>query len=226
MNKCSRYVCHRLMTKMMSCGTFTPNHNNFPNRSSLLGRRAMMETNFRHALREQTRTDHDLLDRMISTLDIARLRDFRVFLQIHHSCFLVIQARSLGQGLSMVALSNMIDGLAADLDVVSDNRRTIDLPTPSALDPLSVDYMVAGSRLGSKILRKRWQTSTDPCVQRANSYFGQAIDPKLWPKTCRALSAVPPSSARADAIVEDTRTQFQLFAAAFAKIVTAEDTLV
>ncbi|WP_411890149.1 biliverdin-producing heme oxygenase [Yoonia sp. SDW83-1] len=186
----------------------------------------MMETDFRHALREQTRTDHDFLDRMISTLDIARLRDFRVFLQIHHSCFLVMQARSLGQGLSTAALSNMIDGLAADLDAVTANPYAIDLPTPSALDPLSIDYMVAGSRLGSKILSKRWGASTDPCVQRANTYFGQAIDPKLWPETCRALSALPPSSARADAIVEDTRTQFQLFAAAFAKIVTAEDALV
>jgi len=184
----------------------------------------MMKTDFRHALRERTRTDHDLLDRMITTLDIAQLHDFRVFLQIHHCCFLVMQSLSLDQGLSTAPLSNMIDGLAMDLDIVSCNQSEIDLPIPSALDPLSIDYMVAGSRLGSKILYKRWSASTHPCVQRANTYFGQTSDPKLWSETCRALSAVPSTSERADIIVEDTKTQFQLFAAAFAKIVTAEDT--
>ncbi|NSX55393.1 hypothetical protein [Parasulfitobacter algicola] len=185
----------------------------------------MMEMDFRHVIREQTRTDHDLLDRMITTLDIAQLDDFRVFLQIHHCCFVVMRSRSLDQGLSTSVLSDMIDGLTADLEIVSGNRHAVDLPAPSALDPLSIDYMVAGSRLGSKILRKRWGASTDPCVQRANTYFSQAIDPKLWPETCRALSAMPPGSARADGIVEDTRIQFQLFAAAFAKIVTVEGAL-
>ena len=184
-----------------------------------------MDIDFRHALREQTRTDHDLLDRMITTLDIARLRDFRAFLHIHHACFLAIQARSTGQGLSATTLSVMIDGLAADLDVVSGHRSAIDLPTLPALDPLSIDYMVAGSRLGSKSLRKRWAASTDPCVQSAKTYFGQTIDPNLWPDTLHALSAVSPSSARAGAIVEDTKAQFRLFAAAFAKMVTAGDAI-
>ena len=184
-----------------------------------------MKTDLRHVLREQTRADHDLLDRSITTLDIAQLHDFKVFLEIHHYCFVVMRSRALDQGLSTSVLADMIDRLAADLEIVSGGRHSFDLPVPAALDPLSIDYMVAGSRLGSKILRKRWGASTDPCVQRANSYFCQTDDPKLWPETCRALSAVPSGSARADAIVEDTRTQFQLFAAAFATVVTAQEAL-
>jgi len=169
-----------------------------------------------------TKTDHDRLDQMITTLDIAQLADFKVFLKMHHCCFVVMRSRAMDQGLSTSALPGMIDSLAADLKVVFGDRHPVDLPIPAALDPLSIDYMVAGSRLGSAILRKRWQTSTDPCVQRANTYFGQPVDPTLWPETCRALSAVPTGSARADAIVKDTKTQFQLFAAAFAKAANLE----
>jgi heme oxygenase (biliverdin-IX-beta and delta-forming) len=185
----------------------------------------MMETDFRHTLRAQTRVEHDRLDQMITTLDIAQLADFKVFLKLHHSCFVVMWSRAADQGRSNSALSGMIDCLAADLEIVSESRHPVKLPLPAALDPLAIDYMVAGSRLGSVILRKRWQTSTDPCVQRANTYFGQPVDPTLWPEICRALSAVPMGSARADAIVKDTKTQFQLFAAAFAKIANPESAL-
>ena len=42
----------------------------------------MIQTNLRDALRVQTRTDHDQLDRMVTTLDIAKLADFILFLQV------------------------------------------------------------------------------------------------------------------------------------------------
>ena len=185
----------------------------------------MIQTNLRDALRVQTRTDHDQLDRMVTTLDIAKLADFILFLQLHHRCFTAIKSQAEEHGRSRKTLSYMIDGLAADLSSLSSDRAAIDLPLLPQLDPLSIDYMVAGSRLGSKILRKRWSASTDQRVQRADSYFGQAVDPNLWPETCRALSEVPMGSARADKIVDDTKTQFQLFATAFAKIALAEGAL-
>ena len=160
---------------------------------------------------------------MITTLDIARLDDFTSFLQIHLSCFVAMQSRTTDQSISMSTLSDMIAGLATDLNIVSGKPATLHMPLPRVLDPLSIDYMVAGSRLGSKILCKRWGASTDPRVQRANNYFGQTGDPKLWPETCRALTAISADSPRAAAIVKDTKSQFQLFTAAYAKIVTTEN---
>tara|TARA_R110002012_G_scaffold232467_1_gene405291 strand:- start:11008 stop:11565 length:558 start_codon:yes stop_codon:yes gene_type:complete len=181
-----------------------------------------MQRDFRHALRDRSRKDHDLVDRMITTLDITRLDDFANFLQIHLSCFVLMQSRASEPCLSTATLSDMIAELAADLDILSAKPKTPPLPLPRKLDPLAIDYMVAGSRLGSKILCKRWGASTDPRVRRANNYFGQAGDPKLWPATCRALTAIPADGPRAADIVKDTKTQFQLFAAAYAKIATTE----
>ena len=185
-----------------------------------------METDFRHSLRERSRSDHDRLDRMITSLDIARVSDFALFLRLHLSYFLVMQSRSSDQNISAATLSDMVDGLTADLGIVSRDHPAVDTPLPAALDPLAVDYMVAGSRLGSKILRKRWGASADPIVQNANNYFRKTGDPNLWPDVCRALSAVPMESERARAIVKDTKTLFQLFAAVFTKLAKTEDTLI
>jgi hypothetical protein len=77
----------------------------------------MMETDFRHTLRAQTRVENDRLDQMITTLDIAQLADFKVFLKLHHSCFVVMWSRAADQGRSNSALSGMIDCLAADLEI-------------------------------------------------------------------------------------------------------------
>ena len=85
----------------------------------------------------------------------------------------------------------------------------------SSLDPLAVDYVVAGSRLGLKVLKTRWASSSDPLVRAAGAYFTQPNAAPAWPKVCRALSTVSLDSARAGAITRDTKRIFDLFAATY-----------
>lgn len=95
---------------------------------------------------------------------------------------------------------------------------------PSAIDPLAIDYIAAGSRLGTKVLYKRWAASTDQTVHAANNYFGLENDAGFWHATCEALSDIPVKSARAQTIVRDTRTLFALFASVYNNSVAQEVT--
>ena len=86
------------------------------------------------------------------------------------------------------------------------------------LDPLAVDYVVAGSRLGLKVLKTRWASSSDPLVRAAGAYFTLQNAAPSWPKVCRALSTVPLDSTRAGAITRDTKRIFDLFAATYRRV--------
>lgn len=182
-----------------------------------------MITDFRKILRDQTRPDHDRLDELIGTLDISQRLGFTTFAEMHLSCFLAMQARQSATSKSAQTLRNMIDGLRKDLSVVTDRKTVTRAELPNHVAPLAIDYIVAGSRLGSKVLRKRWSKSTDGKVQGASVYFQQPVDPRLWPETCQALSDVVPTSAQAGAIIKDTKALFQLFSTAFDAAVLTQD---
>lgn len=48
---------------------------------------------FRTILRDQTRADHDRLDRLVGSLDISQRSGFSAFAEMHLSCFLAMQSR-------------------------------------------------------------------------------------------------------------------------------------
>ena len=197
-------------------------------RSSIAVQRgpSQLKTDLRHVLRQETRQEHDALDRAISTLDITRIDGFCRFLHIHHTCFTAMQTRALAACQSRLALADMVDGLSRDLSAVGAQKAALHLALPPRLDPLAVDYMVAGSRLGTKVLHRIWAQATDPMVRQADGYFGLTGTPTLWPDTCHNLSRVPVDTPRAAAIVADTKTLFQLFSTAFDALGTDQDTCV
>ena len=184
-----------------------------------------MQTDFRHVLRSETRVQHDRLDHLISAIDIAELPGFRLFAQLHWQCFAVMQSRQGDPSRSRETLQAMLDGLRHDLTVINAEPGRLDAALSPRIDPLAIDYMVAGSRLGTKVLKKSWARSTDARVNAAQGYFGQEYDADLWRDTCLALSYVPVDSLRARAIVDDTRALFHLFEAAFHGLRTDEDAL-
>jgi heme oxygenase len=50
----------------------------------------------------------------------------------------------------------------------------------SAPHPLGLTYVIAGSSLGSKVLFKIWNTSTDDIVKRAGKFMSFAKDSSDW----------------------------------------------
>lgn len=127
---------------------------------------------------------------------------------------------------SRATLDGMVTALRADVERFDGGQPARAHPLSGPLDPLAIDYMVAGSRLGTKILHKTWAASAHPAVLRANSYFGQEIDATLWPQTCQALTSVNASSARADKVVADTRRLFKMFVTVFQDLGTDQEALV
>lgn len=137
-----------------------------------------------------------------------------------------MQSQAAARCMSRDVLSDMISRLKKDFGIVSGEQAVSDIVFERDLDPLAVDYLVAGSRLGSKVLRKRWASSNDPTVRRAHHYFGQVGDLALWRTTCQALSDVPVDSSHAKIIIDDTKALFQLFVTAFVGVVSDRDALV
>lgn len=178
---------------------------------------------FRNILRQETRVAHDQLDHHFTQIDIASRDGLKAFVGVHLACFQMMQARLRSSNLSAATLQDMINGLALDA-VVLGLDHPVDAPAlEQQIDPLAIDYLVAGSRLGSKVLSRRWAQSQDPLVQNAKTYFSQPSDPTLWPATCRALSDIPVAHARAAYIVKDARTLFQLFISESENVASRKD---
>ncbi len=171
-----------------------------------------MSQDFRTTLREKTHADHERVDAMFSRVNIAQHDGFSLFVRVHLTCFSKMQEHDSISAEAKGLLAEMVDALTLDLDLLGEAPHDIKDTKSKSADPLAVDYMIAGSRLGSKVLRKRWAASSDPIVVAAGTYFGLSSDPEFWRTTCRALSDIPNDSARADVIVEDTRALFGLFA--------------
>lgn len=178
--------------------------------------------NFRTILRETTRPEHNRLDTMFSALDIAQPAGLQRFIGVHLSCFRTMSSRALNGSHSHSLLSLMVCSLALDVEILGGSGRCTINSLPANIDPLAIDYLVAGSRLGSKVLYKRWSISDVSIVRRANNYFGLATDPSFWQLTCTALADIDPNSARADAIVQDTKILFELFSTAYESTVATE----
>ena len=176
-----------------------------------------MQHSYRHQLRAMTRDDHQRLDDLFSALDITRRVDYAHFVGVHLAVFEVLKRHVTPASLTR---RQLLAGLAClQRDLATLGRRDTEIKAgqgePGRLDALAVDYVVAGSRLGLKVLKARWESSADPLVRAARAYFTLPNMAPRWRDVCQALSMVPVDSARAGAITRDTRRIFNLFAAAY-----------
>ena len=186
-----------------------------------------MQHSYRHQLRAMTRIDHQRLDDLFSALDITRRVDYARFIGVHLAVFEVLQRHLAPSSLTRPQLLAGLACLQRDLATLGERHAQMrhrpaehgEMPAghdaAEALDPLAVDYVIAGSRLGLKVLKTRWAGSADPLVRAAGAYFTQPNAASLWSEVCRALSTVPLDSARAGAITRDTKRIFDLFAATY-----------
>lgn len=170
---------------------------------------------FRSILRDATRAEHDLLDARFTALDISERAGFSVFVHVHLTCFQMMADAAEEGSYAGGLLRQMAAALSDDRAVLGTAQPAPHSMLPATLDPLAIDYLVAGSRLGTKVLRKRWAASADPVMQRANAYFGLESDPAFWRSTCAALSSIAADSPRAKAITRDSKILFGLFLTVF-----------
>ena len=96
-----------------------------------------------------------------------------------------------------------------DADLVAAHAPVRAVRPLAGLDPLAVDYLILGSRLGTEVLRRQLLGTLPPAAIPA--YFQLTPQPDLWRAHCAALDAIDPASARAARIVADTNAAFSLF---------------
>ncbi|MEM6618085.1 MAG: hypothetical protein AAF631_02150 [Pseudomonadota bacterium] len=161
---------------------------------------------FRHALRQSTRSEHKALDHRLSKLDITTREGLAEFCALHLACFERLSLRS-----DHDLLPPLITALIADLAALGGAATRPNAADPGVLDPLAVAYIVDGSRLGTQVLRHRWAVATDSQVRAAAAYFSLPFEKTRWPATCQALSRVPVGSLRARRIANDARRLFDMF---------------
>jgi heme oxygenase len=170
-----------------------------------------MKFDFRRVLKEATRPDHELTDGVMSEFDLRTRAGLSEFLAVHHLCFKSMVRSADAQGETCRAMAQMLGLIENDLSTLGADLPTPPHPDARKLDPLALDYVFEGSRMGTKVLRRDWSAAQDPAVRRASAYFTSHAPASRWQDVCQQLSEIDPNSARADRIVADTRTLFALF---------------
>lgn len=104
-------------------------------------------------LKLATRLDHRRVDQLISRFDLGRPDTYGAFLALNFMALTGLRPHWLGA--DEADFAGLIDALAADLAALGAEPPDEGDPVPGPIDGLGLAYVVRGSRLGSKILRKR-----------------------------------------------------------------------
>lgn len=167
-------------------------------------------TSLRFALREVTRDAHERLDQGISALDLRTRDGFVRFCQCHIASFRALAPRS-GDPAMRDQLCGFVARLEDDLATLGQPESRGNTGCGPVFDDLSVAYIVHGSRLGTKVLRRTWAESDDPLVRQASAYMSGDIDGLAWRETCASLDALDPLATRGRTIANEALEIFALF---------------
>ena len=169
------------------------------------------------SLRDRLRTDmapkHERVDRSCSFLDLAQPDGLRTFLRAQLSVLLSVRCRP---GHHATAVQDLGSRMAAALE--TDLHDLDGCPVAPVgecrLNATAMFYMLLGSGLGTRVLRRRWLEATDPAVTTAGRYLGLLPPHGAWRHLCEELAERPAEGADADRIVRDAGRLFDLHLAA------------
>jgi heme oxygenase (biliverdin-IX-beta and delta-forming) len=172
------------------------------------------------ALRAATRSDHVLLDRMILDLDLTRRDHYGLFLHVHYSALVDLEADWLAEDRA---------DFAAMLRCVQSDLHSLQITTPPlspggraplhAHNRLGVAYVLRGSRLGASFLRRR---VPEP-YPTAYLDFTPALS---WPQFLAQLAASsnPPRAEHDHDVARGARITFEIFVSIFNRALSNRST--
>ena len=172
------------------------------------GSRRVCASGFRSALRRATANEHLATETLFAPFLNDASRRLGWYLAVQRSALWALMQgcppESAGCTASVMELVSRLDGDLAAMGVMP--RAT---PAPDRLDPLAVDYLVFGSRLGTEVIRR--QIFGDTPVDDVPTYFRAKPRPDLWRIHCVSLDRIDPQSTRASRITRDVKTGFAVF---------------
>lgn len=163
---------------------------------------------FRHELRQRTRAAHDASETLFARFTDAPADTLGWFLAAQRAAIAALQqGAAAGPQASQALTAALLARLDSDLDTLGRSARPIAIAAP--IDPLAVDYLVLGSRLGTEVLRRRLMACDPPMP--LPSYFLTCPAPGLWRRHCAVLETIVPGSARAGQLTRDVIVGYGLF---------------
>lgn len=166
-------------------------------------------SSLRTRLRSDTRVSHNDLDRKVSQFDLTTPFGFVSFLHMQSAALRSIAPRAERSD-AKEGISDLLSRAESDLRAIgaSHDVGTMDI---GPLHPLAIDYVIAGSRLGTQVLRKRWRATKDPNVRHADAYFSAPNYIEIWKSFCGASDRLSAVGEIADQIVGDADLIFKLY---------------
>ncbi|OOY21194.1 hypothetical protein BMI86_01025 [Thioclava sp. DLFJ5-1] len=169
---------------------------------------------FRQILRHETSAAHEAGEAQFSQFFAAPEQKLGWFLAAQAAGLGVLARHAAPGALCAGLLSDLLDRL--DRDLARLGRPVHPVPAPDAeqglLDPLAVDYLVLGSRLGTQVIDRKVFAETP--AEAKPLYFQAPAAGALWKRHCATLDALRPAEPRATRIVADATRGFHLFAQA------------
>jgi heme oxygenase len=158
-------------------------------------------------LRAATRQDHQIIDRIMSRIELADAAGYAEFLSIHFHSLQLLEP--LWREEDRSDLSGMAECLRRDLRVLgvpADGARSADRESDSPACSLGIAYVIRGSRLGSGFLRRKVP------AHFAQSYFDfvPLLSWTAFLQELRRFEADSTSSSRSE-VVRGARMAFAAF---------------
>lgn len=173
----------------------------------------------RWTLREHTCAHHARVEGLFDTLDLSSRSGLVTFLRAQGAALDAIARRLRDDA---AAPYEMVAGIDALRRRIGDDLRTLDaapvtrdiaMPSPD-VHPMGLIYVVAGSRLGARVLARRLAASPDPAVRAADTYLGTRDD-DMWRRFLVLLESEPVASGDTDRILAGADAGFACFEQAF-----------
>ena len=173
----------------------------------------MVTETLRSRLREETRSAHDAVDALFARCDLGTYSGLHIFLAAHRDALTALRSACPDPDL-MLRIDSALADLTSDLKVLDRCGPAVAIPAPIQDDALAQAYLWHGSRLGTQVLARRFQSAWAGSPPDAGRYLNHAPDPTAWRDLGERLTALPARDAAADRTVAATIAWFALFAAA------------
>jgi len=168
-----------------------------------------VQTSLRARLRDDTRVSHENLDQRVSAFNLTTPQGLTSFLRMQSLALRAI-APHAKCAVSYGAMQDLLERVESDLRKLEVPGQTV-APKIKPLHPHSIDYVFAGSRLGTRVIKERWQAAENLLVRQADAYFSAPSHIEIWKSFCALAGTMSPIGPLADQIVRDVDRLFQLY---------------
>jgi len=167
----------------------------------------------RHLLRERTSIAHQSLDDRFSQLNLQTEAGYGLFLKSHHMalghCYRAVEKQCTAFELFP----------PNPIGLLRDDIKALGLTTPKVWEPakklegqwLGTAYVLAGARLGARVLLKRVQKATPSMPANATSFLESQQDPMPWRLVVAALQTKQMTAFEAEPILLAAKSTFEVF---------------